>query len=214
MFTSPFQYRPRMLSSSFPGCTLTAVPLSGRGVELGLHLTQCDRGQGLPPYQVASLFLIHPAVWAQQTWPKMGLGAVPLWGPESPSNTMSLGTRYTSLPSGTFIHPPFGHNTHGPRIRAAVPSFFLGELGPHLTQCGWGRGQPPRQVSSRSIQLFGYNTPTSQIDRQDTTGQTRQTDEWCGGISRTVFGRPFVQEGQHPLTGQLATNFRRDLEAT
>ena len=23
-----------------------------------------------------------------------------------------------------------------------------GELGPHLTQCGWGRGLPPRQVSS------------------------------------------------------------------
>jgi len=30
-----------------------AMPLSG-GVELGLHLTQCGLGRGLPPYQVAS----------------------------------------------------------------------------------------------------------------------------------------------------------------
>jgi len=30
-----------------------AVPLSGGG-ELGLHLTQCGLGRGLPMYQVAS----------------------------------------------------------------------------------------------------------------------------------------------------------------
>jgi len=28
---------------------------------------------------------------------------------------------------------------------------FEGELGPHLTQCGLGRGLPPCQVSFRSI---------------------------------------------------------------
>jgi len=32
-----------------------------------------------------------------------------------------------------------------------------------------GRGLPPCQVSSWSIQLFGHNTPTSQTDRQDRT---------------------------------------------
>jgi len=43
---------------------------------------------------------------------------------------------------------------------------FEGEWGPHLTQCGLGRGLPPRQVSSWSIQPFGHNTPMSQTDRQ------------------------------------------------
>jgi len=32
-----------------------------------------------------------------------------------------------------------------------------GELGPHLIQCGLGRGLPPYQVASRSIQPFGRN---------------------------------------------------------
>ena len=40
---------------------------------------------------------------------------------------------------------PFGHNRHGPR------------LGPHLTKCHMGRGIPPYQVVSRSIQPFGHN---------------------------------------------------------
>jgi len=44
---------------------------------------------------------------------------------------------------------------------------FLGELGPHLTQCRLGRGLPPYQVASWSIQPFGHNTPTLQTDIQD-----------------------------------------------
>jgi len=35
--------------------------------------------------------------------------------------------------------------------------FRDGELGAHLTQCRLGRGQPPCQVASWSIQLFGHN---------------------------------------------------------
>ena len=35
---------------------------------------------------------------------------------------------------------------------------FLGELGSHLTQCGLGRGLPPYQVASSTIQPFGHNT--------------------------------------------------------
>jgi len=38
--------------------------------------------------------------------------------------------------------------------RAAVP--LPGELGPHLTQCGLGRGLSPYQVASWSIQPFGH----------------------------------------------------------
>jgi len=44
------------------------------------------------------------------------------------------------------------------RKLGAVPAFvFLpGELGPHLTQSRLGRGLPPYQVASLSIQMFGY----------------------------------------------------------
>jgi len=46
-----------------------------------------------------------------------------------------------------------------------------GELGPHLTQCGQGRGLPACQVSSWSIKPFGHSERTLQ------TGQTGQTDK-------------------------------------
>jgi len=38
-----------------------------------------------------------------------------------------------------------------------APFFWGGELGPHLTQCGMGRGLPLYPVSSSSIKPFGYN---------------------------------------------------------
>ena len=60
----------------------------------------------------------------------------------------------------------------------AVP-LLGGELGPHLIQCGQGRGLPACQVSSRSLQPFGHKTATLQ------TGQTdRQRSD---SIGRTVF---------------------------
>jgi len=40
------------------------------------------------------------------------------------------------------------------RKLGAVP---FGELGPHVTQCGLGRGLPSYQVASWSIQPFGHN---------------------------------------------------------
>jgi len=39
----------------------------------------------------------------------------------------------------------------------AVPLFGCGELGPHVTQCGLGRGLPSYQVASWSVQPFGNN---------------------------------------------------------
>jgi len=42
------------------------------------------------------------------------------------------------------------------RKSEAVP--LLGELDPHITQCGLGRDLPPYQLVSRSIQPFGHNT--------------------------------------------------------
>jgi len=51
----------------------------------------------------------------------------------------------------------FGHNGHGPKSGGWCAPFRGGELGPHLTQCGLGRGQPLYQVVSWSIQLLGHN---------------------------------------------------------
>jgi len=42
---------------------------------------------------------------------------------------------------------------------------FWGELGSHLTQCCLGQGQPPYQVVSWSIKLFGHNRHGPKIGR-------------------------------------------------
>ena len=39
--------------------------------------------------------------------------------------------------------------------RGRCVPLFLGELGPHLTQCGMGRGLPSYHVASSFIQSFG-----------------------------------------------------------
>jgi len=49
----------------------------------------------------------------------------------------------------------FAATDMGRKERAAVP--LLRELGPHLTQYGLGRGLPPYQLASCSIQPFGQN---------------------------------------------------------
>jgi len=35
--------------------------------EMGIHLTQCGQGRGLPACQLPSFILIHPTVWPQYT---------------------------------------------------------------------------------------------------------------------------------------------------
>jgi len=55
----------------------------------------------------------------------------------------------------------------GCKLGGSAPFFVEGELGPHLTQCGQGRGLSACQVSSWSIQPFGHNTPTLQIGQTD-----------------------------------------------
>jgi len=73
-------------------------------------------------------------------WPK--LGAVPLWRRAgSPSNTMSPRPTSTSLPSGILIDSAvWPQQTGAENWVAAVP--LLGGAGPHVTQCGLGRGLP------------------------------------------------------------------------
>jgi len=74
---------------------------------------------------------------------------------------------------------------------AAVP-LSMGELGPHLTQCGLDRGLSLYQVASWSIQPFGYNTPMLHTQRQtDVTGrQTGQTTVPYLRANRFTNGRP------------------------
>jgi len=59
-----------------------------------------------------------------------------------------------------------GHNRHGPKRRGGLLCPFRGELGPHLIQYGLGRGLPPYQVASSSIQPFGHNRHGPKIGRE------------------------------------------------
>ena len=68
---------------------------------------------------------------------------------------------------------PFGHNRHGPKIGGLCP--FWGELGPHLTQCGWGRGRPPYQVASWILihpTIWPQYTNVTDRQRSDSIDQT------------------------------------------
>jgi len=67
--------------------------------------------------------------------------------------------------------------------RGLLCKFPWGELGPHLTQCGLGRGLSPYQVASSSIQPF-FPQYTNVTDRQ--IGQDRQDRQRCDNIRRTV----------------------------
>ena len=123
--------------------------------ELGPHLTQCDQGRSLPPYQIAS-WSIQPFGHNRQGR-KLG-AVVPLWGggAGSPSNTMSPGPTPISLPSGILIHPAVWPQQTWAENWGAVP-FGEGEQGPHLTQCGLGQGLPPYRMAPWSIQPFCHN---------------------------------------------------------
>jgi len=139
---------------------------------------------GLKPTSVPSGILIHPAIWPHQIWAEYwdrygrklcGPSPFGVGGAATPSNTMSLGLRPTSLPSFISIYPAIWSQ----QIRAenwwgSVPLLGEAELSPRVTQCGWGQGLPACQVSSWSIQPFGHSTPTSQTDRQrsDSIGRT------------------------------------------
>jgi len=116
------------------------------------------------------------------------LGVVPLFGEGgvgSPSGTMQPGTRPTFIRSGILIHPAIWPQQIWAENWGLYP-FGKGELSPHLTQCGQGRGLSARLVSSSSVKPFGHNTPTLQTYRQ--TEQTGQTDN--GPIA---YGEPFYK---------------------
>ena len=145
----------------------SSAPFWGRGA--GSPSNRMSLGLG--PASLPSGILIYPAVWPQQIWAE-NWGALPPFGGGGAgylSDTMWPGPRPTCMPSFMLIIQPFGHNRYGPKIggSGAPHPFGGGELGPHLTQCSQGQGLPACEVSSRSIQPFGHNIPTSQTDRTD-----------------------------------------------
>jgi len=68
-------------------------------------------------------------------------------GSGSGSNTLWSGPKFTSIPSGSLIHPAIWPQQRWARkLGGAVPLF--GELDPHLIQCCMGGGLPQYQVAS------------------------------------------------------------------
>jgi len=109
--------------------------------------------------------------WPQYTWAENWVGGcAPFRGELGPHLTQCrLGRGVPPYQVASWSIQPFDHNRHGPKIGKAMPPFFggglklgwlcsfLGWVGPHLTQSRQGRGLPPYQVASYSIQPFGHN---------------------------------------------------------
>jgi len=134
--------------------------------ELGPHLTQCGLGRG-PEAYLGAKFHLHPS----NRLATIDTGQLKNWGccapfswdergfPGPTLTSVPTGRWPTSIPSG-IIDPSSRLDTTNIWAKDwgwGCAPFGEGELGPHLTQCGLGRGLPPCQVSSWSIQLFGHN---------------------------------------------------------
>jgi len=97
---------------------------------------------------------MHPAVWPSQTWAENG-GLCPLFGEGS-----WIPIQQNVAGDEAYLHAKC-HLDPSSRLatidmgRKLCP--LLGELGPHLAQYGLGRGLPPYQVASLSIQPFAHN---------------------------------------------------------
>ena len=100
----------------------------------------------------------------------------------SPSNTKSPGLRPSYIPSGILIHAVIWPQRIWAEKWVGMCPFGEGKLGPHLIQCGQGRGLPAYQVSSRSVQPFGHRARTLKSDRTDRQTDRQRTDS----IGRTV----------------------------
>jgi len=122
------------------------------------------------PTSIPSSILIQPAIWPQQTWADKweGLLCPLLGGGGSPSNTMSPGSRPTSLPSG-ILNPAVWPQQTWAKICGLCP--FWGQLGPNLTQCGLGRGLPHTKWH---LEFLIHPTGWPQYTITDRTGQTGQ----------------------------------------
>jgi len=85
--------------------------------------------------------LIHPAVWSQQACAEnWGLCPFVGRGVGSPSNTVRPGSRPTSVPSRLHLDSSSRLATTDMAENWGLCPCGGGELGPHLTQFGDGRG--------------------------------------------------------------------------
>jgi len=74
----------------------------------------------------------------------------------SPSNTVAWAEAYLHTKWHLDASSRLATIKMGRKL-GALPPFWGGELGPHLTQCGQDQGPPPCQVPPCSIQLFSDN---------------------------------------------------------
>jgi len=138
------------------GVLLLLCPFRG---ELG-HSPSNTVWPGPRPTSVLSMtlhFVPFNRLSTINTGRKVGSAVPPLGGAGSPSNTLWPGLRTIAPCTKWHLDPPshLASTDSGRKSSACAP--FLGELGPHLTQCRLGRGISPYQVASQSIQPFGHN---------------------------------------------------------
>jgi len=112
------------------------------------------------PTSVPSGILIHTAVWPQYTWAENWEALPPILGrgAGSPSSTMWPGPRPTSMPSAILIQPDVWPQQTCSKNWGFCPLLGEGAGSPSNTKSpGLGRGLPPYQMASQSIQPFGHN---------------------------------------------------------
>jgi len=163
---------------------------------------------------VPSGILSYPAVGDNRHRPKIGGAPSPFWGGELvvPYLTQSLEPRPTSIPSGILIHPAIWPQQIWAKNWGGQCPFGGGELGPHLTQCGQGRGLPACQVKFHldpSNRLATIHQRYRQTDRQD-----RQRSDSIGRtVLQTVAQKPCLETrhvSRDSITGLCEKSSRVD----
>jgi len=138
------------------GRKLGARPLFGRW---GAGSPSNRMSLGLRPISLPSGILIHPAIWLQQIWAKIG-GCAPLGEEEQDPHLeqCGLGRDLPPCQVASWSLQPSGHNRHGTKIGGVLPPFWGGGAGSPSNTMSLGlRPTSPYQVASWSIQPFGDN---------------------------------------------------------
>jgi len=100
---------------------------------------------------------------------------------------------------------PFGRNSNGPKIVGCAP-LGEGELGPHLTQCGQGRGLPAAKFhldpSNRldTVHERHRRNRTDRQDRQQTDSIGRTVLQTVAQLSSITTVEVLIDENWHPAT--------------
>jgi len=114
------------------------------------------------------------------------------------------------MPSDILIHTAIWPQQKCAENSGLCP-FGEGELGPHQTQCGQGRGVPACQISSWSGQTFGHNARTLQTDRKDRQ-RTETVLQMVAQKSSAVAEMGDRGHNRHgPKRGGLLCSFRGEL---